>query len=260
MLPHILPLIPPHTAYIEPFCGGAAVLWAKQKCHTEVINDTNDALIRFYQVAQAPETRDALISKVELSLHAESIYKTCQNIYSGKTECTEVDYAYAVWYLSNFSFGMKIMGGFLMGISDFDIPLVVQNKKKLFREQVKRLEGVTLMSRPALEILKLNSMNKKEVFAYIDPPYFNSECGHYKGYSESDFIELLEFLGTDFKGRFLLSNYPSEVLAEYKVKNKWNYREIKQSLYVNQTEKYAGRSKVETLTWNYDVANSNLLF
>lgn len=30
MLPHILPLIPKHEIYVEPFFGGGAVFWAKE--------------------------------------------------------------------------------------------------------------------------------------------------------------------------------------------------------------------------------------
>lgn len=37
----ILPLMPTHTTYVEPFVGGGAVFWAKQKSEVEVINDTN---------------------------------------------------------------------------------------------------------------------------------------------------------------------------------------------------------------------------
>jgi DNA adenine methylase len=39
MLKHILPLIPPHVCYCEPFFGGGAVLFAKPRASTEVIND-----------------------------------------------------------------------------------------------------------------------------------------------------------------------------------------------------------------------------
>ena len=37
----ILGLIPPHRLYCEPFVGGAAVFFAKEKSKVEVINDTN---------------------------------------------------------------------------------------------------------------------------------------------------------------------------------------------------------------------------
>ena len=48
MLKHILPLIPPHRIYIEPFCGGAAVFFAKQPAQLSIINDTNKEIVNFY--------------------------------------------------------------------------------------------------------------------------------------------------------------------------------------------------------------------
>ncbi|HEU0226617.1 MAG TPA: DNA adenine methylase [Arachidicoccus soli] len=37
MLKHILPLIPEHTVYVEPFFGGGAVFRAKEPKNVEVI-------------------------------------------------------------------------------------------------------------------------------------------------------------------------------------------------------------------------------
>ena len=50
MLTYILPRVPKHKCYVEPFCGGATVFFAKNKCANEVLNDTNDNLINFYKM------------------------------------------------------------------------------------------------------------------------------------------------------------------------------------------------------------------
>jgi len=42
---HILPLFPEHTCYVEPFCDGAALFFAKDKSRVEVINDLAVQLI-----------------------------------------------------------------------------------------------------------------------------------------------------------------------------------------------------------------------
>ncbi len=44
---HILPLIPDHTVYTEPFVGGGAIFWSKPPSTTEIINDYNRELINF---------------------------------------------------------------------------------------------------------------------------------------------------------------------------------------------------------------------
>jgi DNA adenine methylase len=41
----ILDMIPEHWIYREPFCGGAAIFFAKEPSMVEVINDTNGEII-----------------------------------------------------------------------------------------------------------------------------------------------------------------------------------------------------------------------
>jgi DNA adenine methylase len=41
MARHIVPLIPAHTTYVEPFFGGGAIYFLKTPSEVEVINDTN---------------------------------------------------------------------------------------------------------------------------------------------------------------------------------------------------------------------------
>lgn len=52
MLKHILPLIPKHRIYTEAFFGGGAVFFAKAPAEGEVINDTNNIIVNFYEVIQ----------------------------------------------------------------------------------------------------------------------------------------------------------------------------------------------------------------
>ena len=49
MLKHILPIIPTHKVYVEPFFGGGAVFWAKEQSEIEVINDYNGNVVNFYE-------------------------------------------------------------------------------------------------------------------------------------------------------------------------------------------------------------------
>lgn len=49
---NILPLIPRHDLYCEPFFGGGALFFAKAPSPTEVINDRINILIDFYRVCQ----------------------------------------------------------------------------------------------------------------------------------------------------------------------------------------------------------------
>ena len=48
----ILPMIPPHRVYCEPYFGGGAIFFAKGKSFCEVVNDIDDRIITFYDVCQ----------------------------------------------------------------------------------------------------------------------------------------------------------------------------------------------------------------
>jgi DNA adenine methylase len=48
MIPHILPLIPEHKIYVEPFFGGGAIFFAKEPSKIEVINDIDKRVYNFW--------------------------------------------------------------------------------------------------------------------------------------------------------------------------------------------------------------------
>ena len=49
---HIIPLLPAHTCYVEPFAGAAWVLFGKPPSEVEVLNDIDQDLITFFRVVK----------------------------------------------------------------------------------------------------------------------------------------------------------------------------------------------------------------
>ena len=47
---NIVPIIPKHKTYVEPFFGGGWVFFSKEKSKVEILNDINGDLINFYNV------------------------------------------------------------------------------------------------------------------------------------------------------------------------------------------------------------------
>jgi DNA adenine methylase len=45
----IVSYMPPHLAYLEPFAGGAAVLFAKSRAERETLNDLDGEVVRFWR-------------------------------------------------------------------------------------------------------------------------------------------------------------------------------------------------------------------
>jgi len=243
----ILPLIPKHKLYVEPFFGGGAIFFAKEPSEAEVINDLNDNLITFYEVLKYDF--DNLANMIDDTFSSEALYKEAKNIYKNPTKYSDLEVAWSVWVQCNMSFATKILGGFAFSKSDKE-PIKIFNKKTYFDTFKDRLKKTTIMSRDALDIIK--RFDKEDAFFYIDPPYFNSECGHYKGYTEDAFQNLLEQLQS-IKGKFLLSSYPSEILSEYIDKNKWYTHQKEHSIAVTHNTK---KKKIEHFTANYILEDS----
>jgi DNA adenine methylase len=88
-----------------------------------------------------------------------------------------------------------------------------------------------------------------ETFFYLDPPYANSDCGHYKK-GKDVFWDLLEILPA-LKGKWLLSSYPSEQLDRLRKQTGANFKDLHKNLAVSKNN--AGKKKIECLTWNYEV-------
>ena len=55
MVKKLLPLIPRHRIYVEPFGGGASLLFAKAPAPVEVYNDVDSGLVHFFRVLRDPE-------------------------------------------------------------------------------------------------------------------------------------------------------------------------------------------------------------
>lgn len=252
LLKELLSLIPKHKVYIEAFTGGGALFFAKPPSEVEIINDFNGNVTNFYSVLQTDF--EELKKLVNATLHSRAIYKEALKIYknadSEKSKEVSLKKAWAFWVLTNQGFSGKI-GSWALCKQDNKVGKTLANKRKDFtKEYAERLECVQIESEDAIRVVK--HYDTKEAFIYADPPYFNSDCGHYKGYKETDFRKLLDTL-VEVKGKFLLSSYPSELLKEYIEKNEWYYREIKQKVRVNHKCK---NEKIEILVYNYKIENT----
>ncbi len=250
MLSYILPLIPENGCYIEPFCGGATVLFAKPRTQNEIINDNNDVLINFYKVLKDKNRSKKLISMCKASLYSRSIHLEAGRLLKSGTD---IEKAWALWFKINSGFSGKLDGGFsITRMTNSSHAMRLTNLKNNLHYISKRLEQVQIENINALDCIK--NYDVEHIFFYIDPPYLGADQGHYKGYTESDFIELLEMLSC-IKGKFLLSCYPGAEIDSYIESQNWNYFTIKQRIRaVNKSQKKESNKKYKTemLSWNYD--------
>jgi DNA adenine methylase len=245
LVPKILPLIPAHTIYCEPFTGGGAVFFSKPPSVNEVLNDTNRELINFYRVVQNDFT--SLEKEVRITLYSRDLHRKAWVIYNNPDMFSQIKRAWAVWVLSSQGFSGQLTATWGRDNKN-TVTRKLTNKKAAFTEDLAiRLQNVQLEAADALYII--NSRDDAQTFFYCDPPYPNSDCGHYDGYSMDDFEALLKTLST-VQGRFLLSSYPSEVLTAYTQANGWQSKVFEQGVSVNTKSGYQ-KKKWEVLTWNY---------
>lgn len=243
----ILSMIPKHRIYCEPFFGGGAVFFAKPPAELEVINDSNGELINFYRVLKTDYKN--LESEIKCTLHSREYHQAAKVVLGYPQLFSEVKRAWAIWTLANQSFASKLGGTWRCDLQKNSTAKRLNNKRENFTEEyAKRLEQTQIENRDALKIIKL--WDNKDAFFYCDPPYFNSDMGHYKGYTEQDFENLLVTL-SEIKGKFLLSSYPSEILDRYTKKYRWHTTTI-EGIPVSVSPKKR-KTKTEVLTGNYGI-------
>lgn len=250
MIKDILPIIPKHNIYVEPFFGGGAIFWAKEKSKCEVINDVNMNIVNFYEVLK--HDYFSLRKKIEATLHSRETYKKAMIIY----DCPwlfaddQVIRAWAFWVVTNQGFSCKI------GSWGYDLDKrakTIQNKVDQFQELLsERLRYTQIEQNEAHKVIK--SRDTVNTFHYVDPPYIDTNQGHYGGYTHDHFRRDLDALAA-VEGKFLLSTYPSEILDEYIAANGWHTIEVDKMLSASNGKVVGKRKrKIEVITTNYSLS------
>lgn len=243
---HILKLIPEHTNYTETFFGGGTVFFAKDPVKCETINDRLDIVVNFYIQLKSNHTK--LKQLIDLSVFSRTMHRGALNVLKGNVPADDITRAWAFWFCSNFSYSNKIGGGIKQSNDQGTMPpQTLQNKKAAFTKHlVKRIENAFIENNEAITVLR--AKDTKNTFHYIDPPYPNADQGHYHGYDWYDYEELLKWCSTECKGKFLLSNYNSDMLDKYIIESSWSKKEITHRI---KAPRKSGAAKVEVLVSNY---------
>ena len=207
MASKIVPLIPRHTVYVEPFCGGATILFAKpwprvsnMDHYREVINDTDERLINFFR--QLRDNGEELCEKIALTLYSEQEH---MEALGEGLDCDDLIEAARRYYVNiRQSFSRMLNRGWGRSVCGENRSVTWANKVSVLQEYVDRMRSVAICNTDAIKGIK--QWDSPQTFFYCDPPYPGSDEGHYAGYSIDDFRVLVNTLG-QCQGSFLLSNY-----------------------------------------------------
>lgn len=223
----IIPHIPKHTIYVEPFCGGASIFFKKPWPDTkngghyrEVINDTNQLVYNFYKTFR--DKPDELIFKIENTPYSKDEYNDAFRIVADKDQAQydNVTKAWSFYVAITQTFGKKINGRcWGRAMYGANLSYSYHSKIKALGLLRSRLDGVHIDNKDALEIIK--DYDAPQTFFYLDPPYIDTDQRYHAEknnnveiFSQEKLIKLLDLL-KDIKGSFILSHYKNEILDSY---------------------------------------------
>ena len=231
ILKDIMPLIPAHHLYNEPFAGGAALLFAKEPVEINVINDLNGEIINFYRTAVSDF--DALSKEIKKTLHSREQVVVAKFIYEHPDYFSNVQRAWAVWAMSKLCFMSNFANSFSFSRKKNSLATRIESGKNIFTKELRTLlEKCTIEHDDAFNVIR--RYDTPDTFHFIDPPFVNFSMGHYNGmFSETHLNQLLELM-TFLQGKFMLTMYPDETIHRYARANGWTIHKIEKNISVGK--------------------------
>ena len=208
----ILDLIPPHSIYCEPFCGGAAVFYKlvdsqKATAHSYVLNDINDHLINMYRVAKSEP--DKFFKMVDGTLHSFSDFKRAGRILKDPESFDAVTRAWAFYVGTMQSFAKSgPTSGWARNKVHGRVHQGIISATDRVPQQIQQLKKATIEKCDAIDCIR--NWDTDSTFFLIDPPYTGAKHKYCAGYTIEEYQKLIQRL-TTIKGQFILTNYPQDV-------------------------------------------------
>jgi DNA adenine methylase len=197
LLKYILPLIPKHACYCEPFSGGLAVLLAKQRSQIEVINDLNGELITFYRCVRFHP--DVLLTELEFVLNSRKEFFD----FRDQPGLTDIQRAARWFYRNKNCFGGANMDSFGTGATANSGALGSRTSRmEAIRQLSLRLDSVCIEHLNWDHCIRL--YDRPGTFFFIDPPYTECKAGMYEGWTDTD-VQILRNSLESLRGKWLLT-------------------------------------------------------
>lgn len=215
MAAQIVERMQPHSIYVEPFCGTAAVLLNKPRVAFEMINDVDREVVTLMRVVR--DQPDELARALALTPYSRQEYKDADpktaddDLEIARRTAVRIGQSFAKVGLADHTKGWRVSvrGGRACGLTWADVP------DKIL-QACDRLRGVHIENGPALGLIERYGV-EPDGLLYVDPPYVGTTraraiYAHEMG-DESDHRALAEALSA-CKAHVLLSGYHSPLYDE----------------------------------------------
>lgn len=210
----IVPLLPDHDHYVEPFAGSLAVLLAKTPAKMETANDLDGNLVTFWRMLR--ERPEDLARACALTPHSRTEYLACREATSADND---LETARRVWVVLTQGRGGTLRDaktGWRHFVqprgSSIGMPGYLDAYVGRMSAITSRLQNVSLECMPAEELIAKYGRDP-QVLMYVDPPYLGSTRGMGLNYrhemkGEDEHRALAELLRS-CKASIVLSGYAS---------------------------------------------------
>lgn len=210
----IIGRLPPHNAWVEAFCGSAAITLAKKPVPIEVINDIDGEVINLFEQLRANPA--ALCCAVALTPYARAEFEDSRKFakriddlerarrflvrsmmtVNGTVGCNHSGFSFSQSYARN---------GHEARVNRWNsLPARLD---KVFQ----RLRGVRVENRDARELVKMFS-DRPATLMYLDPPYFTKrEHSYVIDANDEDFHHELLKVCKKAQCMLLISAYENEL-------------------------------------------------
>lgn len=212
MIGNLLPLLPPHDYYVEPFGGGASILLAKPSCRIETYNDIDEGLVNFFRVLADPKLFEAFVRRVTMLPVSRKLYK--DYCASWRIKRSKVERAVRWFVVARQSFAGRMgsggWGSNLRGPSAKVVHAWLTTLEYL-PEVHARLQGVQIECADWRRIL--DRYQGEGYLAYCDPPFVLETRGVNRYAHELSLADHKELIKTllYYEGAVVLSGYKHAV-------------------------------------------------
>ena len=166
LVAEILPWFEPHTCYVEPFAGAAALLFNKQPSKVEVLNDVNTDLVNLYRVVQ--HHLEEFVRQFRWALTSRKLFEWAQ--FTPVETLTDIQRAARFFYLQKLCFGAKVEG------QTFGVATTSSQALNLLRIEEELSAAHLRLSRVVIEHMDwvkcIERYDRPHTLFYCDPPYW----------------------------------------------------------------------------------------